>query len=127
MADFLKINADAQVIVICGVGTHKYCMLINVIADSITFERCKEPLFLHALSGSDYTSSFFHVGKVKFWNSWLIKQDVLETFIQLGDCPSLPLREEDINVIEKFIISLYCDDCNCFSIDLARYEIFKYR
>ena len=34
---------------------------------------------------------------------------------------------EDIDVIEKFIISLYCDDCNCFSIDLAPYEIYKYR
>ena len=29
--------------------------------------------------------------------------------------------------MKKFIISLYCDDCNCFSIDLTRYEIFKYR
>ena len=127
MPDFLNINADAQVIVICGVGTHKYCMSISVIADSITLERCKELLFLHALSGSDYTSSFFHVRKVKFWNSWLVNQDVPERFIRLGDCPSLPLREEDINVIEKFIISLYCDHCNCFSIDLARYKIFKYR
>ena len=32
MPDFLKINA--QVIAICGVGTHKYCMSINVIAES---------------------------------------------------------------------------------------------
>ena len=30
-------------------------------------------------------------------------------------------------MIEKFIISLYWNDCNCFSIDLAWYEIFKYR
>ena len=29
--------------------------------------------------------------------------------------------------MKKFIISLYCDDCNCFSIDLTRHEIFKYR
>ena len=78
MSDFLKINAGAQVIAMCGVGTHRYCMLINVIAESITLERCKELLFLHELSGSNYTSSFFHVGKVKFWNSWLVNQDVLE-------------------------------------------------
>ena len=56
-----------------------------------------------------------------------MNQDVPETFIHLGDCPTLPLREEDIYVIEKFIIPLYCDDCNCFSIDLARYEILKYQ
>ena len=43
--DFLKINVDAQVIVICDAGTQKYCMSINVIAASITLERCKELLF----------------------------------------------------------------------------------
>ena len=39
----------------------------------------------------------------------------------------MPLREEDFNVIEKFIISLYYGDWKCFSVDLVRYEIFKYR
>ena len=114
--DFLQVNTSAQVIAICGVGTQKYCMSINVIAKSVTLERSKELLFLHALSGSDYTSSFFHVGKVKFWNSWFVNQDVPETFTHLGNCPSLPLREEDTNIIERFIISLYYDDWNCFSI-----------
>ena len=56
MPDFLKINAGAQVIAICGLGTHKYCISINVIAESIILERCKELLFLHALSGPDYMS-----------------------------------------------------------------------
>ena len=93
---------------------------------NITFERYKELIFVHALSGSDYTSSFFHIAKVKFWISWLVNQVLPESFICLGDCPNLPLRDEGINVIEKFIISLYYDDFNCFSIDLAGYEIFKY-
>lgn len=56
MPGFLKINAGAQVIAICGLGTHKYCISINVIAESIILERCKELLFLHALSGPDYMS-----------------------------------------------------------------------
>ena len=99
-------------------------MSINVIAESITLESFKQLLFLHALSGSDYTSSFFHVRKVKFWNSWFVNQDLPETIIRLGDCPSLSSRKEDINVIKRFIF-LYYDGCNCFSIGLARYEIFK--
>ena len=66
MPDFLKIKDGAQVIAIRGVGTHKHYMSINVIAESVTLERCKELLFLHALSGSDYTSSFFHARKVKW-------------------------------------------------------------
>ena len=39
--DFLKINTVTEVTEICGVGTHKYCMSVNVIAESITLERCK--------------------------------------------------------------------------------------
>ena len=106
MRDFLKINAGAQVVAMYGVRNHKYCMSIDVIAESITLERCKEPLFLHVLSGSYYMSSFFHIGKVKFWNSWLVNQDVPETFMCLGNCPNLPLREEDIVVIERLIITI---------------------
>ena len=113
--DFLKINAGAQVILICGVCTNKYCMSINVIAESITLESFKQLLFLHALSGSDCTSSFFHVRKVKFWNSWFVNQDVPETIIRLGDCPSLSSRKEDINVIKRFIF-LYYDGCNFFQL-----------
>ena len=124
---FLTINTVVQVIVICGVGTHKECMSINVIGESITLERCKELLFLYVLSGSEYTSSFYHIRKVKFWNSWLVNQDVPQTFIRLGDCPSFPLREGDINFMERLIISLCYDGSNFFLIDLARYEIFKYR
>ena len=71
-------------------------MSINVIAESITLERCKEILFLYALSGSDYMTHFFQITKVKFWNPWLVNQDVPETFIHLGDCPSLSLKEGDM-------------------------------
>ena len=101
-------------------------MSINVIAESIVLEGFKELLFLHASSGSDDASSFFPVEKIKFWNSWSGNQDVPETFVCLGGCPSLPLREKDINLIERFIISLYHDNCNCFSIGLAWYRIFKH-
>ena len=88
------------------INTHKYCMSINVIAEIITLETCKEFLFLNALSGSDYTSSFFPAGKIKFWNSWLVNQEVPETFIRLGNCASLPLRKEDINVIENVFYNM---------------------
>ena len=101
---------------------------INVIADHISLERCKELLFLHALSGSDYTSSFYQVGKVKFWNSWLSNTDISQTFLTFSDSPSLPLSDEALHVVERFIVSLYTNEPSYpSSIDLARYEIFKYR
>ena len=90
-----------------------------MIAESITLDICKELIFLHALSGSDCMLSFFPVRKVKLSNSWLVNQDLPEAFTHLGNCPSLLLREEHINVIERLIIPLCYDNSNWFSTDLG--------
>ena len=97
--EFLKIKAGAQVIATCGVATGKYCILINVIAESITLERCEELLSLHALV-SNYRSSYFHVIKVKLMVS---EPGHTKDIYLFGRLPS---REEDINVVERLVISL---------------------
>lgn len=98
--EFLKIKAGAQVIATCGVATGKYCILINVIAESITLERCEELLSLHALLVSNYRSSYFHVIKVKL----MVSEPGHTKDIYLFGW--LPSREEDINVVERLVISL---------------------
>ena len=128
MPDFLDIRDDVKIYATCGVGSGKYSLLINIIADYINLKRCKEMLFLHALSGSDYTASFYQVGKAKFWNAWLTSsENTSKIFLRLSDpCLTSPLEEDDISAIEQFIISLYTDN-SIPSIDLARYDIFKYK
>ena len=64
-------------------------------------------LLLHSLSGCDYTSSFFHARKVKFWDAWLKNSVVSETFWLYSTRPTLPLAEENLKVIESFVVSLY--------------------
>ena len=66
MPDFLEIDSNARVIVVSGVGFNASCISVNAVAAYIGLKLCKELLFLHYLSGRDYTSSFFHVRKVKF-------------------------------------------------------------
>ena len=128
MPDFLQADSQVQVYAVCGVGSNTYSLSINIIAEHVGLERCKELLFLHALSGSDYTSSFYKMGKVKFWDTWLTSSSVSQTFLLYSDSPSLPLCDDDLKIIEAFIISLYDAEADISSsIDIARYQIFKYR
>ena len=91
-------------------------------------KKCKSLLILHYFSGCDYTSSFFHVGKVKFWNEWLKNSVTSETFLLYSNCPTLPLAEENLKLIESFVVSLYVTEPDISSsVDIARYQIFKYR
>ena len=65
MPDFLEIDSNVRVSVVSGVGFNTSCISVNAIAAYIGLKKCKELLFLHSLSGCDYTSSFFHIGKVR--------------------------------------------------------------
>ena len=107
MPDFLENDSNVRVSVLSGVGFNTNCISVNAIAAYIGLKRCKELLFLHSLSGYDYTSSFFHVGKVKFWDAWLINSVASEAFLQYGNRPTLPLTEKNLKVIESFVVSLY--------------------
>ena len=103
-------------------------MSVNTIAAYIGLKRCKELLYLHSLSSCDYTSSFYHVGKLKFWNAWLNNSAVSETFLLYSNRPKLPLAEGNLKVIGSFVILLYVSVSDISSsVDIARYQIFKYR
>ena len=98
MPDFLEIDSNVQVSVMSGVGFNISFISGNLIAAYIRLKRCKELLLLHFLSGCDYTSSCFHVGKVKFWDVWLKNSVGSETFLLYSNCPMLPLAEENLKV-----------------------------
>ena len=76
------------------------------MAAYIGVKRCNELLFLHSLSGCNYTSSFYHVTKVKFWDAWLKNSVVSKTFLLDSDPSTLPLAEENLKEIESFVVSL---------------------
>ena len=106
MLDFVEIDSNVRASVMSGVGLNTSCIFLNAIAAYIGLKRSKELLFLHCLSGYDYSSSFFHVGKVKFWDVWLNNSVVSKTFLLYSNHPTLPLTEENLKVIELFAVSL---------------------
>lgn len=66
MPDFFKTNSKAKIVAQCGISMKSFYLSINAIAGYIVLERCKELLFLYFLLIYDYTSSLFHLRKVKF-------------------------------------------------------------
>ena len=106
MPDFVEIDSNVRASVMSGVGLNTSCIFLNAIAAYIGLKRCKELLFLHCLLGYDYSSSFFHVGKVKLWDVWLNNSVVSKTFLLYSNHPTLSLTEENLKVIELFAVSL---------------------
>ena len=90
---YLPQHGEVSIIAICGVEDKVENLSINAIANYIGLERCNELLFLHSLTGSDYTSSFFKVEKCRFWDAWLENNEISKTFQALSYCPVLPLNE----------------------------------
>ena len=127
MPDFLEIDSNVRVSIVSGVGFNTSCISANAIATYIGLKRSKELLFLHSLSGCGYILSFFHVGKEKFWDAWLKNLVVSKTFLLYSNRPTLPLAEENLKVIESFVVSSYDTESDILSsVDRARYQIFKY-
>ena len=127
MPGSLEIDSNVPVSVVSGVGFNTGCISANAIAAYIGLKRCKELLFLHSISGCDYTSSFFHVGKMKFWDVWLNNSVFSQTFLLYSNSPTLPLAEGNLKLIESFLVSLYVTESDISpSVDVARYQIFKY-
>ena len=126
--DVVAIYSNVPVSVVSGVGFNTGFISANAIAAYIGLKRCKELLFLHSISGCDYTSSFFHVGKMKFWDVWLNNSVFSQTFLLYSISPTLPLAEGNLKLIESFLVSLYVTESDISpSVDVARYQIFKYR
>ena len=82
-------------------------------------------MFLHCLSGCDYTSSFYHVETVKFSGAWLKNSVVSETFLLYSNRPTLPLAGENLKAIKSSVVSLYVTESDIsWSADIARHQIF---
>ena len=71
--------------------------------------------------------AFFKVGKIKFWDLWLESENVSPVFHHMSLCPVLPIPEEYLQAIERFVISVYDRSLKVDLIDSARFEIFKFK
>ena len=91
-----------------GTGASRCTFDITHIGKLIGLERCRGLLFLYALSGCDYTPSFYGVGKLKFFDLYSETEDtdLIQVFRVLSSAPTI-LSEHQFNKIKDFVLEAY--------------------
>ena len=100
--------ADATVYSLFGQSTLSYYN-ISEIATQYGDEFSTALPFMYGFSGCDTVSSFFGMGKCKWFDNWIEsqKKDVLTSvFQQLGDTPT-ELTSQHLEILEKFVMNVY--------------------
>ena len=77
----------------------------------------------HALTGCDNTSFFSGTGKKSAYLKWATPPDLTTTLCHLMERPLVP-SSEDIEVIERFVVTLYSVTCSFTEVNKARQQIF---
>ena len=72
---------------------------------------CRALPYFYALTGCDTTSSFYQLGKAKFWKTWMKQHNnnnksLIRTFIHLGD-QSNNIDPNDMDIIAKYTYNWY--------------------
>ena len=101
-------NSDVYAIFKTGSSLRYYD--INILSLSISTSFCKALPFFFAFTGCDTVSSFYHIGKCKFYDSSSTFTELsllTEVFAALGKEPEL-ITDQQIDLIETFVIHVYC-------------------
>ena len=105
-----------------GSGNKRRLLDIKKIADNYGQVQCEALLSLHAFTGSDATSSFRGVGKVKPMKILLKDKKYISVFASLGNI--WQEREELDRELEDFTCTIF-GYSRIKSVDLLRYTILK--
>ena len=88
-----------------GTGKNKRPLNISAMAERLTQVYCSALLALHSFTGSDTTSAFKGIGKVRPMKALLKHPRFVPIFARLGDTWDVP--EEDFTEWEAFLCIIY--------------------
>ena len=106
LPEVLRYNESHTVLFDCGSKATRFMFNINYIGQLIGLERCRGLLFLFALSGSDFTPSFYGVGKLRFFDLYIDYKDADQVFRELSSGPE-EMTEEQFKAVETFVLAAY--------------------
>eukprot|EP00794_Sanderia_malayensis_P008687 gene8687-biopygen6960 len=107
----------ARILIDNGAGQSR--KIIDVTSSTLSVEKKKALIGIHAFSGNDYVSSFFRKGKVALWKAMLKRPEFIRLFADLGSCP---VSESTIQGLEKFVCTFYGNQ-KISSVNELRYSI----
>ena len=105
-----------------GVGTERKWLPIHTYASILGEPICHALPFWYAFTGCDTVSQFASCAKKTAWNTWAIIPEVTKTFSSLpfSDTPS----ENDMRIIEQFVVLMYSRTSPVFTVNECRKYLF---
>ena len=95
---------------------------VHDLADKLGLEKTNGLPFLHAFTGCDVVSAFRGKGKKAAWQTWNVFQEASAVFGKLSQYAAS--TDEDLKVLEKFIIPLYDRSSALTDVDSVRLDMF---
>lgn len=96
---------------------------IHDLAVNLGQEKCSGMLFFHAFTGCDVVSAFRGRGKTTAWQTWAVCPEVGPVFSKLSQYPPT-IEDVDLNILEKFVVTMYDKHSNTTKVDEARLHLF---
>jgi len=114
---YQRIKCD-EVWVMAGTSGKRKFIPIHTIALSMDDQLRRNILAFHAITGCDVTSYLAGISKKNAWKTYMESSHLLST---LGN---IPLSENAVANVEKFVVKLYKTNDNIKTCDAARYVLF---
>ena len=95
------------------------------MAGALGPEKCIALPFLHAFSGCDTVSSFAGRGKRTVWEIWKIFNEVTPAFCTLASTPDPSSVNDQLEVLERFVVLLYDRTSTEVKVNEARKHLFS--
>ena len=106
-----------------GQGASHRWIPVHDVCREIGLEKSKGIPFFHAFTGCDVASAFRGKGKKAAWQTWNVYPEASPVFTKLSMHPPV-IDDEEQNVLEKFVITMYDRSCHATDIDAVRLDMF---
>ena len=106
-----------------GQGSSLRCIAVHDITSAIGPEKMRGLFFFHAFTGCDVTSAFRGKGKKSVWLTWDVCAEASDVFKKLSQYPPT-VTDEDLKVLEKFVITMYDRSSTTTCVNDTRLDIF---
>ena len=126
LSTFHRIPSLQELWIAFGVGKHLKFLPIHEIANSLGPQASTAYLFFHSFSGCDTTSTLHGKGKKSFSDTWKKMASATPVFEKMAMSPG-DICQADWDIIEQFIVALYCKAFDGTKVNEAKRYLFASR
>ena len=124
IAAFNKIPNLKELFIAFGTGKKFWYIPIHQITEILGPEKASSLHTMHALTGCDTTSFFRGHGKKSCWSVWFTYPELTQALSNITKS-SETISEQDLHIIERYVILLYDRTSNSTDINVARRKLFS--